>query len=126
MKLLASFFLLSVASLAHAASPLAFTGTWQGAATVHGKQVPLTLSISGSGSNLKAALLNGPEQAQASSVTLDGNHLVVAFNYYARKFDATLADGTLSGTFGTAAVHYPVSAKLAPKPSPPTPPPPPP
>jgi peroxiredoxin len=115
MKLFASFFLLSVASLAHAASPV--TGTWQGAASVHGQQVPLTLSISGSGTSLKAALINGPEQAQASSVTLDGNHLVVAFNYYARKLDATLTDGTLSGTFGTAAVHYPVSAKLALKPA---------
>src|SRR5260370_20801777 len=119
MKLLASFFLLSVASLAHAASPLAFTGTWQGAATVHGQQVPLTLSISGSGSNLKAALINGPEQAQASSVTLDGNHLVVAFNYYARKFDATLTDGTLSRTFGTPAVPYPASPNLPPPPPPP-------
>jgi thiol-disulfide isomerase/thioredoxin len=113
MKLLASFFLLSFASLAHAASPV--VGVWEGTAAVHGQQVPLTLTISGSAKQLKAALINGPEQSQASSVTLDGNHLVVAFNYFARKFDATLDHGTLSGTFGTTAVSYPVTAKLVAK-----------
>ncbi|WP_213806594.1 TlpA disulfide reductase family protein [Granulicella sp. dw_53] len=115
MKLFASFFLLSVPFLAHATSPT-IAGTWRGTATVHGQQVPLTLSIAGSGNNLKAALINGPEQSQASSVTLEGNHLVVAFNYFARKFDATLIDGTLSGTFGTVAANYPVTAKQAAKP----------
>ena len=112
MKLLASFFLLSFAAVAHAASPSSIVGTWQGSVTSHHQQVPVTLTISGSPKQLKAALVNGPEESQASSATFQGGHLVIAFNYYARKIDATVTNGTLTGTFGTVAVNYPVTAKL--------------
>ena len=116
MKRFASFLALSFSVLsitlvphsaaAQTASPAAITGTWQGFATVRGtQQVPLTISISGSGANLKAAFLNGPaahpDQTPASSVTFDGSHLVASFDYFARKLDATLADGTLTGTYGS-------------------------
>ena len=90
MKLLTGFLLLSVTALAHASSA-AVTGTWNGTAISHGQQVPFALTISGTGANLKAALINGPasfsDQPQASSVTLDGDHLVVAFNYFTSKID---------------------------------------
>jgi peroxiredoxin len=102
MKLLASI-LLSFASLAplHAqAAPIA--GTWHGAATVKGQQVPMTLRITGVSGNLKAALLNGPESSPATDVAFTDNHLVVTFNYFARTIHATLADGKLTGTFDSA------------------------
>ena len=107
MKLFVSFLLLSTSLLAQKPS-----GTWEGIATVHGQQVPLLLEVTGNGTNLRAALLNGPEKSPASSVTFDGNHLVVSFNYYAKTLDATLADGKLTGSFGTAATRYPVSLGL--------------
>jgi peroxiredoxin len=107
MKLFVSFLLLSTSLLAQ--KP---TGTWEGSATVHGQQVPILLEVTGSGSNLHAALLNGPEKSPASDVTFSGNHLVVSFNYYAKTLDATLADGKLTGSFGTAATRYPVSLGL--------------
>jgi peroxiredoxin len=105
MKLLASLFLLVTSAIAQ--GPIA--GTWTGNATVHGQQVPVRLEISGSGNDLHAALLNGPESSPASSAVFSGNHLLLTFNYYAKTLDATLADGRLSGTFGTVATRYPVS-----------------
>ena len=105
MKFFASFLLLATSALAQ--GPVA--GTWVGNATVHGQQVPVRLEISGSGSDLHAALLNGPESSPASSAVFTGNHLLLTFNYYAKTLDATLADGHLTGSFGTAATRYPVS-----------------
>jgi thiol-disulfide isomerase/thioredoxin len=105
MKLFASFLLLAASAVAQ--SPL--TGIWVGNATVHGQQVPVHLEISGTGSNLHAALRNGPESSPASSAVFTGDHLLLTFNYFARTLDATLADGRLTGTFGAAAVRYPIS-----------------
>ena len=107
MKLFRLHLLLcSAASAIFAQGPIA--GTWVGNATVHGQQVPVRLEITGSGSDLHAALLNGPERSPASSAVFTGNHLLVTFNYYAKTLDATVADGHLTGTFGTNATRYPV------------------
>jgi peroxiredoxin len=112
MKLFASLLLVVVSAVAQASKQSAIAGPWVGNATVHGQQVPVRLEITGSGKNLQAALLNGPERSPASSVTFAGNHLVVTFNYYARTLDATVADGHLTGTFGTIATRYPISLTL--------------
>src|SRR5258708_1233690 len=109
MKLFASLFLLVASAIAQGPKQGVITGSWEGNATVHGQQVPVRLEISGGGSNLRTALLNGPESSPASSAVFTGNHLLVTFNYYARTLDATLANGILTGSFGTAATRYPVS-----------------
>jgi peroxiredoxin len=105
MKLFASLLLLATSAIAQ--NPIA--GTWTGDAAVHGQQVPVLLEITGSGNDLHAALLNGPERSPASSVVFAGNHLLLTFNYYARTLDATLENGHLNGTFGTVETRYPVS-----------------
>jgi peroxiredoxin len=105
MKLFASLLLLATSAIAQ--NPIA--GTWTGDAAVHGQQVPVCLEITGSGNDLHAALLNGPQRSAASGVVFTGNHLLLTFNYYARTLDATLENGHLSGTFGTVETRYPVS-----------------
>jgi peroxiredoxin len=105
MKLFVSLLLLVTSAMAQ--SPIA--GTWMGNATVHGQQVPIRLEITGRSNELHAALLNGPESSPASSAVFNGNHLLLTFNYYAKTLDATLADGRLTGSFGTTATRYPVS-----------------
>ena len=116
MKRFVSLLVLSAGALlqsapAQNARPVAATnniaGIWQGTATLRGgAQVPIALRISGSGASLKLALLNGPaahlEESPASSVTFDGTRLVASYDYIARKLDATLAGGTLTGTYGAA------------------------
>ena len=104
MKLFASLFLLATSAFAQNS----IVGIWTGNATVHGQQVPVRLEISGTGSEIHAALLNGPESSSASSAVFTGNHLLVTFNYYARTLDATLVNGQLSGTFVTFDTRYPV------------------
>src|SRR5580692_10255905 len=108
MKLFVSLFLIATSAVAQSQ----IAGTWSGNATVHNQQVPVRLEITGSGSDLHAALRNGAESSPASSVVFTGNHLLVTFNYYARTLDATLADGHLTGTFGTIATRYPVNLSL--------------
>jgi peroxiredoxin len=105
MKLFASLFLLATSAFAQNS----IVGIWAGNATVHGQQVPVRLEISGTGSEIHAALLNGPESSPASSAVFTGNHLLVTFNYYARTLEATLANGQLTGTFGTVDTRYPVN-----------------
>ena len=115
MKRFASLVVLSLNVLSLPAQTN-ITGTWQGTATVRGAQVPITVSITGIGTDLHAAFLNGPaahpDAVPASSVTFDGTHLVASFDYFARKLDATLADQTLTGTFGPVSA----TAKGAPTP----------
>jgi peroxiredoxin len=105
MKLFVSFLLLATSAIAQTS----ITGKWQGSATVHNQPVPILLEITGSGNDLHAALLNGPESSPASSAVFTGNHLLLTFNYYARTLEATLADGHLTGTFGTASTRFPLS-----------------
>jgi peroxiredoxin len=108
MKLLVSILLLVTPTFAATPRQPSITGTWEGAATVHGQQVPVVLQITGDKGSLQAALVNGPENSPASSAEFSGDHLQVSFNYYARTLDATLTNGHLSGSFGTAATRYPV------------------
>jgi peroxiredoxin len=113
-KPFAALILLASSALALAATPASIDGTWEGSATVRGQQVPIRLRISGPSTALKAELLNGPEQAAASSATLQDGKLTVAFNYYARTLEATLAgvkQDTLAGTFGLTST----SPKAAPR-----------
>jgi peroxiredoxin len=105
MKLFASLFLLTTSAFAQNS----IVGKWAGNAIVHGQQVPVRLEISGTGSEIQAALLNGPERSPASSAVFTGNRLLVTFNYYARTLDATLVNGQLTGTFGTVDTRYPVN-----------------
>jgi peroxiredoxin len=97
-KLLAGSLVLASSVFAIGATPI--VGTWEGTATVRGQQVPLRLQITGSPSNLKASLINGPELAPASTVTFADGKLLVSFNYYARSLEAKLDGDQLSGTFG--------------------------
>ena len=112
MKLFASLFLVALSVAAQGSKRNAIVGPWTGDATVHGQQVPVRLEITGSGNDLHAALLNGPESSPASSVSFAGNHLVITFNYFAKTIDAKVTDGHLTGTFGTIKTRYPVSLNL--------------
>ena len=113
-KPFAAMLLLASSAFTLASGPPPIDGNWEGTATVRGQQVPLHLRISGPPTALKAALINGPEEAAASSATLKDGKLVVAFNYYARTLEATLSgenQDQLTGTFGLTST----SPKAAPR-----------
>ena len=108
MKVFASLLLLSSTLFAQTKS-LSVVGLWQGTATVKGQQVPVSLELSGSGSALKGALVSGTEISPASSASFTDDHLVLAFNYFARTLDATLSGDDLTGTFTIAANKLPLT-----------------
>jgi len=111
MKLFVSFLLLVTSALAETPRTH-IAGMWEGTATVHDQQVPVVLQISGGSDSIQAAFINGAESSPASSAVFSGDHLLLTYNYYARTLDATVSDGHLSGTFGTATTRYPVSLSL--------------
>jgi thiol-disulfide isomerase/thioredoxin len=87
-------------------------GTWVGAATVNGKQAPFRLKLRGTGENVQGILVNGTERSASSSGSLSHGHLILHFDYYANTLDATLKEGTLTGTFGGHAPEVPITAHL--------------
>src|SRR5260370_7728336 len=99
MKLLAGILLLATSAFAQNPNKSAIAGVWEGSATVRGQQVPIRLQISGPASNLKAALLNGPDQAAPSSATFADAHLLLNFNSYAPTLEATLEAKPPTATF---------------------------
>ncbi len=113
--------LASAATAQTSAAPIAGTlpdGNWVGTAQVNGHAVPFRLEISGSGDQLRGALLNGPGKTEkvdkflSSDATYSAGHLVLHFDYYANTLDATIENGTLTGTWGRANHTVPITAQL--------------
>jgi len=108
-------------------------GMWTGTAQLSNQQVPFRLQISGNGDRVQGTLLNGPDKSVksgtsgkfvSSSGSFADGHLILTFDYYANTLDATLSNGTLSGTFGKPSHTVPITAQLngqqrAPAPNPP-------
>ena len=108
------FFFTLMSAIASAAPTAA--GWWEGSALVHEQKVPVRLHVQGDGAALKAALVSGRDESVASTTTLAGDHLLLTFNYFARTLDASLTGDQLTGSFGTAAVRYPIELRRVPKP----------
>jgi thiol-disulfide isomerase/thioredoxin len=90
-------------------------GTWIGTAKVNGRDVPFRLEVSGTGDEVRAALINGKEKSAASSGSYSNGHLVLHFDYYANALDATIQGDTLTGTFGGHTHSVPVTAQRSTK-----------
>lgn len=79
---------------------------WLGTATVHQQEVPVFLDLShpDQDGKISGSFINGGHAAQSSSGQLTGNHLVLNFDYFARKlegdFHQQIFTGTYSGTRG--------------------------
>ncbi len=87
-------------------------GTWIGAAQFNSREVPLRLEITGNGDQVRGALVNEKERSSASSGSFTNGHLILHFDYYANTLDATIKDGTLTGTFSGRGRSIPVRAEL--------------
>jgi len=83
-------------------------GAWIGAAQLNSREVPLRLEITGSGDQVRGALVNEKERSPASSGSFTNGHLILHFDYYANTLDATINDGTLTGTFSGRGHSVPV------------------
>jgi thiol-disulfide isomerase/thioredoxin len=97
---------------------------WSGVATVHGQQVPVGVDLSqkAQDGSISGNFVNGEETTPSSSGELSGSHLVLNFNYYARKLEGDINDQTLTATYGgsrgessTLVLHPDTESKPTPK-----------
>jgi peroxiredoxin len=72
-------------------------GTWRGVLTVKGGDLPFGLEIGREGDRDVAWLINGPERAQVTDVTIKGDVISMGMPGYPHRIDAQLVDGELEG-----------------------------
>lgn len=76
-------------------------GMWDAAVTVNSVSVPFRIEIDGTGADVHSYFFNGDDRVNPSnSGTFQNGSLVLNFDSYATKLEATLNDGVLSGTYG--------------------------
>jgi thiol-disulfide isomerase/thioredoxin len=77
---------------------------WNGSTTVNKQLVPIHLSLSqpAADGSVTGSFLNGPEKVASSSGTLKNGHLILNFDYFARKLEGDIKDGKLAGTYSGA------------------------
>jgi thiol-disulfide isomerase/thioredoxin len=98
-------FVLSVIVLANRARAQQIeSGRWSGVATVHGQQVPVQLDLSAKSEDgkINGDWVNGKEIVSSSGGQLTGSHLVLNFDYFARKLEGDFTSDGFKGTFGGA------------------------
>jgi len=107
---------LSVLSFSGILPAQEIAGHWIGTATVHGQQVPVALDLSAptEEGEIRGGFVNGGESSQSSSGELRGNHLLLHFNYFARKLEGELTPDAFTGTYG-GATGTPVPIELHPE-----------
>ena len=88
-------------------------GLWDGSVVVNDVEVPFRLELSASGTNAKGSLFNGDEKLTSTTGTFQNGALVLSFDEYETKLEATLKDGRLEGVYsrGTRGAPYPFQAK---------------
>ena len=92
---------LSIFAITLLASGQTVEGTWDATVTVNNVSVPFRIEIDGSGADVHSYFFNGDERVNPSnSGTFQNGSLVLTFDSYATKLEATLDDGVLTGTYG--------------------------
>src|SRR5437879_1482376 len=97
-----------------AQSPASLTGLWDATVTVAGGiEIPFRFELSGSGSSIKGSFFNGDDKVTSTTGQLENGSLVLSFDEYGTKLEATLKDGRLEGQYsrGTRGAPYPFAAR---------------
>jgi thiol-disulfide isomerase/thioredoxin len=109
---LASATVLAIFAITHLASGQSVEGTWDATVTVNNVSVPFRIEIDGTGADVHSYFFNGDDRVNSSnSGTFQNGSLVLTFDSYATKLEATLNDGVLSGTYGGSGSAYAFQAK---------------
>jgi thiol-disulfide isomerase/thioredoxin len=89
-------------------------GLWDATVVVNpGIEIPFRFEIAGSGSALKGSFFNGDEKVTSTTGRLENGALVLSFDEYGTRLEATVKDGRLEGQYtrGTRGAPYPFQAK---------------
>jgi thiol-disulfide isomerase/thioredoxin len=115
-KLSALFVVLAMALVAFptGAGAQSLTGLWDATVVVNpGIAIPFRFELAGSGSALKGSFFNGDEKVTSTTGHLENGAIVLSFDEYGTRLEATVKDGRLEGQYtrGTRGAPYPFQAK---------------
>jgi thiol-disulfide isomerase/thioredoxin len=105
---------MALVALPSGAGAQSLTGLWDATVVVNpGVEVPFRFELAGSGSALKGSFFNGDEKVTSTTGRLENGALVLTFDEYGTRLEATVKDGRLEGQYtrGTRGAPYPFQAK---------------
>jgi len=110
------FFVLVTAlvALPSGAGAQSLTGLWDATVIVNpGVEIPFRFELAGSGAAVKGSFFNGDEKVTSTTGRLENGALVLSFDEYGTRLEATVKDGRLEGQYtrGTRGAPYPFQAK---------------
>jgi thiol-disulfide isomerase/thioredoxin len=114
MPLLFVAALLALAALPARVEAQSISGLWDASVVVNGGiEVPFRFEIAGSGRAIKGSFFNGDEKVTSTTGSFENGALMLSFDEYGTKVEATLKDGRLEGQYsrGTRGAPYPFQAK---------------
>ena len=105
--------LLALVTVPAPARAQALNGLWDATIVVNGVEIPFRMELSGSGADVKGSFFNGDEKTTSTTGQLENGALVLSFDEYGTKIEATVKDGRLEGQYsrGTRGAPYPFQAK---------------
>jgi thiol-disulfide isomerase/thioredoxin len=86
------------------------SGLWDATIGRNGLEIPFRFEISGSGSQIRGSFFNGEDRETSSSGKFENGTLLLRFDSYSTRLEATLKDGALDGTYGKEGRRYPFHA----------------
>jgi thiol-disulfide isomerase/thioredoxin len=110
---LAAANVLAIFAITLLASGQSVEGTWDATVTVNNVSIPFRIEIDGTGADVHSYFFSGDDRVNpSSSGSFDNGALVLTFDSYATKLEATLNGGILTGTYGGSSGNvYPFQAK---------------
>jgi len=105
--------LVAVLVLPASARAQSLNGLWDATVIVNGVEIPFRFELSGTGTSAKGSFFNGDEKLTSTTGSFENGALVLSFDEYETKLEATLKDGQLEGQYsrGTRGAPYPFQAK---------------
>src|SRR4051812_30321474 len=85
-------------------------GLWDASVKVNDTSIPFRMEFSGAGADIKGSFFNGEQKITSTSGRFENGSLVLNFDYYASKLEATWKDGMLDGQYVRDGRIYPFNA----------------
>jgi thiol-disulfide isomerase/thioredoxin len=86
-------------------------GIWDATVNVNGVEIPFAFELAGSATNPSGSFFNGDERVTSTSGTFAEDKLVLLYDHYAGRLEATLKDGELDGVYKRVKALYAFHAK---------------
>ena len=106
--------LLAMAALPAPVEAQSISGLWDASVVVNGGiEIPFRFEIAGSGKSIRGSFFNGDEKVTSTTGSFENGALILSFDEYGTKVEATFKDGRLDGQYsrGTRGAPYPFQAK---------------